>query len=221
MLYGIVGQEMRQVTRQRAGRRAAAVAGERRAALDRQVDPAARCRAEGDGRGEVHLRRATAGNALCRQVVCPWPHARVMSIDTSAAERYPGVRAVHVLETLLQSAQASRSGGRGRQRLSDRALRRPDRRRGRGRDAARSPTRRRSSSRSNTSACRMSLTSMRRWTDDAPLVFPGPVEQPATAGGGGAPRRLAAEGQCARPNFGRPGHDAHGRYRPGPGARRR
>ncbi|TIU69657.1 MAG: xanthine dehydrogenase family protein molybdopterin-binding subunit, partial [Mesorhizobium sp.] len=45
------------------------------------------------------------GMLYARQVVCPWPHARVISIDTSAAERYPGVRAVHVLEKLLQSAQ--------------------------------------------------------------------------------------------------------------------
>src|SRR5207244_1603613 len=40
-----------------------------------------------------------------RLVVSPWAHARVKSIDTSAAERYPGVRAVHVLERVLQSAQ--------------------------------------------------------------------------------------------------------------------
>src|SRR5438477_13204445 len=33
-----------------------------------------------------------------RRVVSTVPHARVKSIDTSAAERYPGVRAVHVLD---------------------------------------------------------------------------------------------------------------------------
>ena len=33
------------------------------------------------------------------------PHARIKSIDTSAAERYPGVRAIHIQERLLSSAQ--------------------------------------------------------------------------------------------------------------------
>jgi xanthine dehydrogenase YagR molybdenum-binding subunit len=32
-------------------------------------------------------------------------HARIKSIDTSAAERYPGVRAVHILERVLMNAQ--------------------------------------------------------------------------------------------------------------------
>src|SRR5882724_11370598 len=40
----------------------------------------------------------------CR-VASPWAHARVKSIDISAAERYPGVRAVHVLDRVLQTAQ--------------------------------------------------------------------------------------------------------------------
>ncbi|HVK80044.1 MAG TPA: xanthine dehydrogenase family protein molybdopterin-binding subunit, partial [Verrucomicrobiae bacterium] len=33
------------------------------------------------------------------------PHARIKSIDTSRAEKYPGVRAVHVLERLLMAAE--------------------------------------------------------------------------------------------------------------------
>ena len=32
------------------------------------------------------------------------PHAKVLSIDTSAAEKYPGVRAVHVIQTVLGNA---------------------------------------------------------------------------------------------------------------------
>src|SRR5262249_56128246 len=40
-----------------------------------------------------------------RRVVSEVPHARVSAIDTSAAERHPGVRAVHVLDRQLQMPQ--------------------------------------------------------------------------------------------------------------------
>src|SRR5215467_3740862 len=40
-----------------------------------------------------------------RRVVSEVPHARVLAINTSAAERHPGVRAVHVLDRQLQMAQ--------------------------------------------------------------------------------------------------------------------
>src|SRR5436190_6538192 len=36
------------------------------------------------------------GMLFARVVRSPHPHARIKSIDTSAAERHPGVRAVHV-----------------------------------------------------------------------------------------------------------------------------
>ena len=45
------------------------------------------------------------GMLYARRVVSSVPHARVVAIDTSAAEKYPGVRAVHVLDRQLQSAQ--------------------------------------------------------------------------------------------------------------------
>jgi xanthine dehydrogenase YagR molybdenum-binding subunit len=45
------------------------------------------------------------GMLYARRVVSTVPHARIKSIDTSAAEKYPGVRAVHVLERTLGSAQ--------------------------------------------------------------------------------------------------------------------
>src|SRR6185295_19258871 len=44
------------------------------------------------------------GMLYARQVVSSVPHARVKSVDTSAAERAPGVRGVHVLERILGSA---------------------------------------------------------------------------------------------------------------------
>src|SRR4030095_5106578 len=38
-------------------------------------------------------------------VVSPWAHAVVKSVDTSAAERYPGVRAVYVMDQVLGGAR--------------------------------------------------------------------------------------------------------------------
>ena len=37
------------------------------------------------------------GMLIARILRSPYPHARILSVDTSAAERYPGVRAVHVV----------------------------------------------------------------------------------------------------------------------------
>src|SRR5260370_6622672 len=45
---------------------------------------------------DVHL----PGMLHARRVVSTVAHARIKSIDTSAAETYPAVRAVHVLETI-------------------------------------------------------------------------------------------------------------------------
>src|SRR5438270_13117300 len=45
------------------------------------------------------------GMLYARRVVSSAPHARVKAIDTSAAEKYPGVRAVHILERDLMQAQ--------------------------------------------------------------------------------------------------------------------
>ncbi len=47
------------------------------------------------------------GMLYARMVVSPHPHAKVLSIDTAAAERHPGVRAVHVLDRVLGNAELS------------------------------------------------------------------------------------------------------------------
>src|SRR5579883_3012936 len=45
------------------------------------------------------------GMLYARTVVSVHPHARIVSIDTSEAERHPLVRAVHVLDHLMGAAQ--------------------------------------------------------------------------------------------------------------------
>jgi xanthine dehydrogenase YagR molybdenum-binding subunit len=44
------------------------------------------------------------GMLYAKFVNAPVPHAKVISIDTSAAEKYPGVRAVHVIQHVLGNA---------------------------------------------------------------------------------------------------------------------
>ena len=38
------------------------------------------------------------GMLFGKVVRCPYPHAKVVSIDTSAAEKIPGVKAVHIIQ---------------------------------------------------------------------------------------------------------------------------
>jgi xanthine dehydrogenase YagR molybdenum-binding subunit len=139
------------------------------------------------------------GMLWARRVVSPLPHARIKSIDTSAAERYPGVRAVHVLERLLASAQ----------------LRDPKQEQG-----SRYPTIRYAgqpiaavaadSPRAAEAAAKLiqveyeplpHVTELEEaMKENAPRVFPGPTEQPATAGGGGSPPGLPQKGNVRGPD---------------------
>jgi xanthine dehydrogenase YagR molybdenum-binding subunit len=202
--YGIVGREMKEVTRQvpvdeppplpvNAELRSIGKSISRLDAVQK-VTGAARYTFD------IQL----PGMLYARQVVSPWPHAKVISIDTSATERYPGVRAVHVLKTLLQSAQLRdpQAEPRGRyptvrfagqpiaavaaetQKIADEAAK----------------------------LVKVEYEPLPHVTDlvaamddDAPIVFPGPVEQPSTAGGGGAPEGLPQKRNVRGPNFGRPG----------------
>src|SRR3954470_16063501 len=46
-----------------------------------------------------------------RMVTSQYPHARIKSIDTSAAEKAPGVKAIHVLDKVIGVAQEKKEGG--------------------------------------------------------------------------------------------------------------
>jgi xanthine dehydrogenase YagR molybdenum-binding subunit len=133
------------------------------------------------------------------RVLSPLPHARIKSIDTSAAERYPGVRAVHVLEKLLASAKLRDPKAEG---------------------ASRYPTVRYAgqpiaavaadSARAAEAAARLikveyeplpHVTELEEaMKENAPRVFPGPTDQPSTAGGGGAPPGLPQKGNVRGPD---------------------
>lgn len=158
-----------------------------------------------DGRAKVTgAARYTAdinlpGMLWARAVRSPHAHARVRSIDTSAAERHPGVRAVHVVSKLLGSA------------------------------VLRDPTQEEPSSFPILRYVGQPIAAVAATTPEAanealrlvkidyevlpfvidmdearkpgaPLVFPGPADQAASAGGGGGPANVPQTGNVHGPN---------------------
>ena len=127
------------------------------------------------------------------------PHARIKSIDTSRAETYPGVRAVHVLEKLLSVAQLRDSSIESREpypivRFTGQPIAAVAAVSARVAEAA-------------AKLIRIEYETLPHVTeiedamrDDAPVVFPGPTEQEASAGGGGAPKGLPQQGNLRGPN---------------------
>lgn len=141
------------------------------------------------------------GMLYARTLNSPVPHARIKSIDTSRAEKYPGVRAVHVLEKLLQAAELRDPGDEAKQpypmiRFTGQPI------------VAVAAT----SVRAAEAALELidieyePLPHVTELEDamqaDSPPVYPGPTEQEATAGGGGAARGLPQKGNLRGPNKG-------------------
>ncbi|MCY1078360.1 xanthine dehydrogenase family protein molybdopterin-binding subunit [Archangium lansingense] len=134
-----------------------------------------------------------------RWVTAPLPHARIKSIDTSEAERYPGVRAIHILERLLSSAQLrDPKAEQGNRYPTVRYAGQPI-----AAVAAHTP-------RAAEAAAKLIKVEYEpiphvcqleeAMKENAPRVFPGPTEQPATAGGGGAPPGLPQRGNVRGPD---------------------
>ena len=139
------------------------------------------------------------GMLYARRVVSTVPHARIKSdrhLGGGAASRRARrarARAHAADRAAARPAQGEASA------LPDRALRRPADRRRRRRVAARRRSRgaaRRGRVRAAAARHRRSRQAMQ---DDAPPCFPGPTEQPATAGGGGAPPGLPQQGNVRGP----------------------
>jgi len=138
------------------------------------------------------------GMLWARRVVAPWAHARVRSIDTSAAERLPGVKAVHVVERNREGAQLVNPPSS------------PDRWptiRYAGQTVAAVAA---TSAAIAAEAARLVRVEYEKLPfvvdpdearrDDAPLVFPGPVEMAGSAGGGGAAKALPQRGNVRGPS---------------------
>lgn len=129
------------------------------------------------------------------------PHARIKSIDTSDAEKYPGVRAVHVLEKMLMVAELRDPGDEAKEpypivRFTGQPLAAVAAISARAAEAA-------------VRLIRVEYETLPHVTElenamqaNAHAVFPGPTEQGATAGGGGAATGLPQKGNLRGPSKG-------------------
>ena len=110
---GIAGVRLGEIERQVPARRGAAAAAKRsssRSSANRCRGINGRAKVTGAARFTVDIK--LPGMLHAALLRSPYPHARIVSIDTKAAERHPGVRAVHVIT------------GRGRPRRSSATERR-------------------------------------------------------------------------------------------------
>src|SRR5439155_6829833 len=141
------------------------------------------------------------GMLFGRMLASPYPHAKIKSIDTSEAEKAPGVKAVHVLDKVLGVAEEKRKEGEPpskypmvrfagqpiagvaaiTQQHADEAVR----------------------------LIKVDYEQMSFVVDeykardkDAPLVFTAPAEQGGSAGGGGGPAGLPQVGNVRGPATG-------------------
>ncbi len=138
------------------------------------------------------------GMLFARRVVSPHPHARVLAIDVSAAERLPGVKAVHVVERnegarlrnppqvadkypiVRYAGQAVAAVAATSQAIADEAARLV---------------------KVNYEPLPFVVDARRtRARATPPLVYPGPVDMGGSAGGGGAARGLPQNGNVRGPS---------------------
>lgn len=136
------------------------------------------------------------------------PHAKVVSIDTSAAEKYPGVKGVHVIQNVLGNAQ-----------LRNPAL-----------DPAKYPVVRYAgqpmaaiaattpyAAEEAAALVKVKYDTMPFVVDDvkardpdAPNVFPGAADEAGSAGGGGGPHGVAQTGNIHGPSIHKRGDSEQG-----------
>ncbi|HEY0385856.1 MAG TPA: molybdopterin cofactor-binding domain-containing protein, partial [Pyrinomonadaceae bacterium] len=138
------------------------------------------------------------GMLYARLITSPHPHARIRSIDTSAAERHPSVRAVHVLDRVLGNAE-----------LRDKTKELPGKYpivRFAGQPIAAVAATSQSDADEAARLVRVDYEVLPFVVDlekarkqNAPLVFPGPADQAATAGGGGGPMGVPQQGNVRGP----------------------
>ena len=149
------------------------------------------------------------GMLYARMVNAKVPHAKVLSIDTSAAERYPGVKAVYVIEHVDGNAE-----------LRDKSKEIPSKYpivRYAGQPmaavAAVSPQ-------IAGDAIKLVKVEYQEFPfvidrkvaeqSDAPAVYPGPADQAGTAGGGGGPKNVQQVGNVHGPSEKRVGYVKEG-----------
>src|SRR5580704_1261575 len=143
---------------------------------------------------DIHL----PGMLYARMIDATIPHGRILSIDTSAAEKVPGVRAVHVIEHVYGVAE-----------LRDPKLETPSRYpmvRYAGQPIAGVAAISQQIANDAAALVKVQYDTMPfvvdrsdARSDDAPMVFPGPADAAGSAGGGGGPKGVPQKGNVHGP----------------------
>jgi len=128
----------------------------------------------------------------------PHAHARIRKVDVSAAEKMPGVKATYVVERILGPAEL---------RIKAKAAGKYPMVRYEGQPVAAVAASTHAQAEDAARRVKVEYEVLPHASDieaaqrpDTPLVFEGPVEQPSTAGGGGAPKGLPQRGNVRGPN---------------------
>src|SRR5579862_6190872 len=150
------------------------------------------------GKGKYTADVNLPGMLYARLVDAKIPHGRIVSIDTSAAERLPGVRAVHVIEHVYGAAE-----------LRDPKQELPSRYpviRYAGQPVAAVAATSQQIADDAAKLVKVQYDAMPFVVDrsaaratDAPEVFPGPADEAGSAGGGGGPRDVPQTGNVHGP----------------------
>jgi xanthine dehydrogenase YagR molybdenum-binding subunit len=159
-----------------------------------RYDGAAKVTGAGKYTADVHL----PGMLYAHMVSATVAHGRVISVDTSAAERYPGVRAVHVIEHVLGNAE-----------LRDPSKEIPSKYpivRYMGQPVAAVAATSQAAANDAAALVKVTYDPMPFVVDrdaarasDAPMVYPGPADEAGTAGGGGGPAGVPQVGNVHGP----------------------
>ena len=154
--------------------------------------------AKASGRGKYTADMHLPGMLYAYMLGADIPHGRILSVDTSAAERYPGVKAVHVIEHVYGSAE-----------LRDPSEETPSRYpviRYAGQPIAAVAATSQDIAEDAVKLIQVKYDPMSFVVErgdarhpDAPLVFPGPADAAATAGGGGGPKDVPQTGNVHGP----------------------
>jgi xanthine dehydrogenase YagR molybdenum-binding subunit len=150
------------------------------------------------GKGKYTADINLAGMLYARMVDATVPHGRIVSIDTSAAEKVPGVRAVYVIEHVYGLAE-----------LRDPKLETPSRYpviRYAGQPIAGVAATSQQIANDAAALVKVQYDTMPFVVDrsdardeDAPMVFPGPADAAGSAGGGGGPKGVPQKGNVHGP----------------------
>ena len=159
-----------------------------------RYDGPAKVMGKGKYTADIHL----PGMLYASMVDATVAHGRIVSIDTSAAERLPGVRAVHVIEHLYGVAE-----------LRDPSQETPSRYpvvRYAGQPIAGVAAVSQQIANDAAKLVKVQYDTMAFVVDrsdaraeDAPVVFPGPADAAGSAGGGGGPKNVPQKGNVHGP----------------------